>query len=321
MQKTRVLILGATGMLGSMLLEVFDRDGSFAVHATGREDDLIEQGSVLFPRVSWHPLLLSPFESNTQRLIPLPEVDWIINAINVSRPFIGKESPTDRERALQINGIFPHELARYATSRTSKIIQVSTDWVFSGFDGSYVESDLHDALDIYGKTMSLGEVVMPHTIVLRTSLIGPEPRGAIYLLEWLLSHPQNARLPALTNHLWNGMTTLQLAQICKGIIKNDVVPFGIQHLVSALPISELDTMQALLNLYGRTDIQLEPREARALVDRTLATDRPDQNARIWSIAGYPEPLPTLNKMLEELAAFPYRFRGERGVVAGEAVGV
>jgi dTDP-4-dehydrorhamnose reductase len=308
LKKPKVLILGATGMLGSMVLDVFDRAGCFSLHATGREHEMIELGSVLFPKVSWHPLLLSPFESNVQRLIPLPEVEWIVNAIHITRPFISGESPNDRERALQINGIFPHELARFATSRNIKIIQFSTDWVFSGLTGNYSEKSSHDAIDVYGKTMSLGEVVLPHTFVIRTSLVGPEPVRSKYLLEWLLVQPLGAKISSFSNYLWNGITTLHLANICKAIIEHDLTPFGIHHLIPNGVSSEAETVLALAANFKRTDLDIIICSGHDSANRILVTEREALNERLWFLAGYREKIPTLNNMIKELANYPYRFR-------------
>src|SRR4030065_518975 len=73
--------------------------------------------------------------------------------------------------------------------RTSRIrmIHISTDCVFSGRTGNYSEEDPTDAVDLYGKTKALGEVNYPHTVTLRTSIIGRELKARLGLIEWFLS--------------------------------------------------------------------------------------------------------------------------------------
>ena len=99
------------------------------------------------------------------------------------------------------------------------MIQIATDCVYSGKTGGYNEDSLHDALDAYGKTKSLGEVRSSTFLNIRSSIIGPEINHKVLLLEWFLKQPKGAVLNGFSNHLWNGVTTLQFAELCLTIIK------------------------------------------------------------------------------------------------------
>lgn len=52
------------------------------------------------------------------------------------------------------------------------LIQIATDCVYSGKKGDYLESDLHDPTDVYGKTKSLGEFSSDHISWCAVQLLG-----------------------------------------------------------------------------------------------------------------------------------------------------
>ena len=82
-------------------------------------------------------------------------------------------------------------------------MQIATDCVYSGKKGSYNEDDLHDALDVYGKTKSLGEAQSPNLLNIRCSIIGPEQGKHVSLLEWFLTQEPGAKLQGFAHHHWN----------------------------------------------------------------------------------------------------------------------
>src|SRR5207244_6584362 len=108
-------------------------------------------------------------------------------------------------RAVAVNSLFPYALSDVAEAAGARVLQIATDCVFSGREGSYREDSPHDPLDVYGKTKSLGEVQAPHFLNLRCSIVGPEIRGFRSLLCWFLAQPRNARLRGFVNHWWNGV--------------------------------------------------------------------------------------------------------------------
>jgi len=159
--------------------------------------------------------------------------------------------------------------------------------------------------------MSLGEVVLPHTFVIRTSLVGPEPARSKYLLEWLLVQPEGAKISSFSNYLWNGVTTLHLAKICKAIIEYDLPPFGLHHLIPKGVSSEFETVLALATNYKRPDLDIMIGSSPNSANRILVTERDALNERLWLLAGYRDNTPNLSSMIEELANYPYRFSQPR----------
>jgi len=305
--KTEVLILGASGMLGSMITDFFSRDENLSVTATVRSLELIKKARERINNVEWRILEVKDEVQTIRQLRDLGDYNWIINAIGIIKPYARDDRPEQIERAIIGNAAFPHWLAR--TLEQSRILQISTDCVYSGTKGHYTESDKHDALDVYGKTKSLGEVLLPNANHLRCSIIGPEPKSYVSLLEWFRRQPLNGKVSGFINHFWNGVTTLHFAKICHGIIKDDTPLPHIQHLVPSGDITKHDLLCCFARWYERSDIEITAVNAPHMIDRRLATENEELNTELWKNAGYGACPTKIEEMVEEMAAFEYRLGG------------
>ena len=109
-------------------------------------------------------------------------------AVAVNCIGVVKQSATTRDPVTTIrsNSLFPHQLAAACRERGVRLIQVSTDCVFSGRRGAYSEEDIPDPIDLYGRSKLLGELNGEATLTIRTSMIGRELQRANGLLEWFL---------------------------------------------------------------------------------------------------------------------------------------
>lgn len=282
---TNVLVLGASGMLGSMVVDVLSQDPDIALTGTYRRTfDAL--------RPSENPSLFA-------------DQNWIINCIGITKPLIHDDNPAEVETAIAVNSALPHQLGKIAAAHGARVLQIATDCVYSGAKGDYVEQDPHDALDVYGKTKSLGEAYLPSMSHLRCSIIGPEPKDFKSLLEWFRRQPASAQLNGFTNHRWNGLTTLHFARICLGIIRNNI---QLPHLTHVVPSGSMTKAQMLIEFkaaFDRCDIHVREMEASTLIDRTLATTKSSLNDSLWKAAGYEQP-PSIREMIEELGDYDYR---------------
>ena len=148
----------------------------------------------------------------------LKEFDYILNAIGVIKPYCKETDHLGCARAMRINGLFPRALAGFIRNTSVKVIQIASDCVFFGKTGSYDELSPHDAHDVYGKSKSFGEIHTDRMLHVRCSIIGREKKSKLSLLEWFLSQPKGATVQGYDHHLWNGVTTLQFAQLCEKIM-------------------------------------------------------------------------------------------------------
>ena len=150
----KVLILGATGMLGSACMRVVTLDPKIDLIGTVRNG-----GEQL--------LVFDAGIDSVANLLEANKPNWIINCIGIIKPYINEKDSSSIRNAIKINSEFPILLSNAAEKIGAKVIQIATDCVYSGANGSYIESDLHDATDTYGKTKSLGEVPALNVMHLR----------------------------------------------------------------------------------------------------------------------------------------------------------
>lgn len=219
------------------------------------------------------------------------DADWVVNCIGIIKPKI-----TTTEEAIRVNALFPHELAK----ADAKIIQIATDCVYSGKKGHYIETDPHTATDVYGMTKSLGEADVYN---LRCSIIGPEVKNHVSLLDWFL---QQKEAKGFINHWWNGVTTYHFAKICEGIIREDIKLPKLQHIVPADMVTKAALLELIAKAY-KLKIPIDKTKAPERIDRTLSTNNPELNKRLWKAAGYSKP-PTIEHMIKELYESTHKSR-------------
>lgn len=276
----RVLILGATGMLGHKVWEQF-RD-RFDCRATVRKRPTID----LFA----DDRVIEGFEAtdfaSIPRLVATVRPNVVINCIGVIKQL---EAAHDPIASITLNSLFPHVVARAAAEAGSRMIHVSTDCVFAGTRGGYREEDLPDATDLYGRSKLLGEVGAP-MLTLRTSVVGRELQTSVGLVEWFLSH-RGGTVRGFRNARFSGVTTARLATILAEVTERHPSLTGVYH-VSGEAISKYDLL-TMLNEWMRADVMIQPDDA-MVVDRTLNAERFE---RATDIRRWPWP-----KMLSELAA-------------------
>jgi len=299
MAKKRVAILGATGMLGSMMLDTFMSSNEFEIIATYRDHKALRLLKNKYLKVEFRRLDVEK-TSLKGILKAIKGACWVVNAIGVIKPYIHDDNADEVRRAVLVNAHFPHLLVQAAGSANFKVIQIATDCVFSGQKGQYVEIDPHDGLDVYGKTKSLGEVFADKIYHLRCSIIGPELKRHNSLMDWFLGQPEDARVNGFTNYLWNGVTTLHFARICQGIINRGVSLPHVQHIVPCNIISKAEMLKIIAKEFDRKDVEVYDEQAPTAIDRTLSTDNKKLNRELWRHAGYTNP-PTIAKMIRELA--------------------
>lgn len=128
----------------------------------------------------------------------------------------------------------------------SKLIQISTDCVFSGNQGLYTEESLEDPIDIYGRTKLLGEVTRSPHLTLRTSIIGRQLSGSSSLIEWFMEQ-KNSTVNGFKYAIYSGLTTQALCQIICQIISKQFALSGLYHVASQ-PISKYDLLTRLNQL-------------------------------------------------------------------------
>ena len=108
MKRKKVLVLGASGMLGSMVADFLSRDESLSVTATMRSSKLIAKACRLVDNIEWKVFDIKDENRTVQQFQEFAEPDWIVNAIGVIKPYIHDDRPDEIEHAITVNSCFPH---------------------------------------------------------------------------------------------------------------------------------------------------------------------------------------------------------------------
>jgi dTDP-4-dehydrorhamnose reductase len=281
----RVLVLGASGMLGNAVLRLFAGSEGFDARGTVRSS----ASARLLPQELRGRLEAGVDVENPDSLAGVlarvrPQV--VINCVGVVKQLAEADDPL---AAIPINALLPHRLARLCAVADARLVHVSTDCVFSGTRGMYTEADFPDANDLYGRSKYLGEVDYPHAVTVRTSIIGHELAGAHGLVGWFLS--QSGPVRGFRRAVFSGLPTVELARV----IRDHVLPRpelrGVHH-VSAEPINKYELLKLVAEAYGKS-IEIQP-DDRLVIDRSL------DSRRLRELTGYaPRSWPELVRSMHE----------------------
>ncbi len=262
---TKVLILGATGMLGNAMLRLFASSPEYSTEGSARS----AAGVQLLP-ANLRPLVHAGVDAANPdalaRLLERVKPQVVVNCVGMVKQLAGSNDPL---AVLPVNAMLPHRLSRLCTLAGARLVHISTDCVFAGTRGGYSEADLPDADDLYGRSKLLGEVTQEsHVITLRTSFIGHELASAHGLVGWFLS--QTTPVRGYARALFSGPPTVELATIVRDYVLPRPALCGL-YQVSAAPINKLALLRLVALQYGRS-IEIVPDE-RLVIDRSLDSTR------------------------------------------------
>lgn len=270
----KILILGATGMLGNSIFRFLSADKELDVSVTSRSSSACSY----FSKDLADKIVPNVDVENHDSLVEVlnkvkPNV--VINCIGLVQQLADANNPL---KALPINSLLPHRLAGLCKLVGSRLIHISTDCVFSGKQGNYNESDFPDCYDLYGHSKLLGEVDYPHTITLRTSIIGHELSGNRSLINWFLS--SEGSVQGFRKAIYSGFPTVELARIIKDFVLPNKELHGLYHVASK-PINKLELLKLLAEIYNKK-IDIIPSDE-LVIDRSL------NSTRFNKITGYNPP--------------------------------
>jgi dTDP-4-dehydrorhamnose reductase len=257
MSAPRLLILGASGMLGRSVAAVM-------AHRTGRELHLVV-GHGQAPRVAnatTHRLDLRNLGATSAFLDEL-RPDLVVNCAGIVKSICN-----DGYQAALINTLLPHLVVEAIRPWGGRLLHLSTDCVFSGNRGGYTEFDLPDPVDLYGRTKLAGEVTEPPHLTVRTSFIGLESGDAKGLLGWFLG--QKGTVRGFRKAIWSGLTTDALAEILSSLAERRDVS-GLLHIAGE-PIDKFQLLRLAAEVFEKTDVHIEPLDE-PRCDRSLQSER------------------------------------------------
>ena len=274
----KVLILGSYGMLGHLLNDYLsDGTDDINVYTLARKEGSIK----------------------VDYLVDLRDRDKIVGVLKALKPDVIincagllNRTPCSQADLIFINSFLPHFLVENTDPDSTRIIQISTDCVFSGKKGFYSEYDEPDATDPYGKSKAIGELNDRRNLTIRTSIIGPEINtDGVGLLHWFLNSP--LKISGYQSVYWNGVTTLELAKAIKKYISFPCA--GTTHLVGPHVISKLELLETMNRVfYHKNRKSIQP-VSLPISDKSLA---PSLNGFSYKTPSYEKMLSALKEWME-----------------------
>ena len=291
----RVLVIGASGMLGHKVYQTFDALGH-QVHGTIRRSlgEFEHYGVLDADRVVQGVDVRMPETVESAFVKTQPEV--VINCMGLIKPLA-----KDPELAVELNSLFPHKLARYCDLVGARLVQVSTDCVFSGRNGNYTEHSIPDPEDLYGRSKLLGEVLYAPHLTIRTSIIGRELGTKYNLVEWILS--QHGELNGFANAWFTGLTTRALSRVIASLVELEGV-HGLLN-VGGERVNKYELLKQVLRHFGMN-----------LTVQRYEDFHSDRSLVGYSLRDLGIPVPSMEDMVAEMASENDMYQRRRVAVSG-----
>lgn len=287
--KLKILILGASGLIGHKLFQTIQTAG----HNTY---GILHGQKSAFPNIEFlqSDVIIESVEATDfdkfHGILYAIKPDVVLNCVGITKR---RDEVNDPVYALSVNSLFPHKLANLAKDMNFRVIHFSTDCVFNGEIGNYNEDSNTTGEDAYGKTKALGEIRYPHTLTIRSSFIGRELAGKTELLEWLIS--QNGKtIKGFTKAWYSGVSTTFMAKTILDIIENHPDISDLHQLSTPEPISKYDLLCLARDAF-KLDIEIIP-DSSFEIKPTLDGTKLKNSINLT--------IPSWQDMMNELAADP-----------------
>ena len=269
----KLLVIGSTGMLGHQVVNYLEKF-----------DDLIVNDISYRKKLRKSTIIVDAMDKQVlKEAIVQLKPNFIINCVGILI-----KGSIDMGASIYLNAYLPHQLKEISKTINAKLIHISTDCVFSGKDGQYIETDYRDGIGTYAQTKILGELIDEHNLTLRTSIIGPElKRNGEGLFHWFMN--QSSNISGYTKAIWSGVTTLELAKFIKWSIDNDIT--GLYHVTNNSSIDKFSLLE-LFKKYTKKDVHIEP-DDKVSIDKSFVDTRLLRDFEI----------PSYDQMISDLVEF------------------
>jgi dTDP-4-dehydrorhamnose reductase len=181
----RVLITGSNGLLGQKVVEILSRSNNYNLLLTSRQEHSVFQDELLTYR-----RLDASDRPEVRKVLDEFEPEVIINTAAMTNV---DQCETDREAAWRANVVSVENLVNSAKLVGSHLIHISTDYVFDGQNGPYIELDRPNPVSYYGRTKLASENIIrtsgiPSTIIRTMILYGSGYNVKVNFALWVLKN-------------------------------------------------------------------------------------------------------------------------------------
>lgn len=235
----KVLIVGANGMLGQAVSAEVSLAGIGFETTNSRELDIRDA-------------------YETKNVVSDVGADYVINCAAFTRV---DDAEVEKNAAISVNALGAENLANSCKAAGSKLIHISTDYVFEGIGSEpYKESDVTNPLTVYGKSKLEGEKRIlasgADSYILRTAwLYGAGGKNFVTAMIDLAN--RQGRISVVDDQIGQPTSTAQLA---KGILSVlEVKPsFGIYNATCKGQTSWFHFAECIFQTLNFSDIDLVP---------------------------------------------------------------
>ncbi len=220
----RILIFGGTGLLGTDISRVL-KQGNDVIALGSADVDVSKLESVLHS-------------------INIHKPELVINCAAVSDVDKCEEN---REMAYRVNALGPKNIAIACSRMKSRLIHISTDYVFNGNKNEpYTEFDIPSPISIYGKTKLAGEefikMISSNFLIIRTAWLFGERRN--HFVDYVIkSLHQGNEIIAVKDMTSSPTFSLDVAEMLKELIMTNEV--GIFHICNKGYCSRVELVEEI----------------------------------------------------------------------------
>ena len=239
----KILALGSTGLLGSNLVHTLDHNDLNFIGSIRASSDISNFSTRIQAKL--HTIKDVFDHKELEQFIDLHQPEIIINCLSLrSEPF----ASANKHKFFQIYSYLPSILSSLCSQNNIRYVHISSDGVFSGLHGPYIETDMPDAQDDYGQAKISGEKLDASSLVIRTSIIGHTLNGSGGLLDWFLD--QEIECNGFADYIFSGLTA---SELCEIIIKNLLPNQDLQGVfnIGGPPISKYNLLNQIAKVYNK----------------------------------------------------------------------
>lgn len=261
----KILIIGASGMLGHSLFTNLSKY-NHEVYGTVRSSEKEYFGGLkknIFQNINLDIDKINQVESLIKKINP----DYLINCIGIIKQKKLSKSE-NKKQIIYVNSYLPYLLSDIAERNNCRFIHFSTDCVFSGAKGGYIESDKCDVNDTYGLTKFLGEITHSSSLTIRTSIIGHELDSNYSLVDWFLSQ-ETKEVKGFSKAIFSGLPTCYVSLVLDKFIFGKNLS-GLYHL-SVDPIDKFSLLCIINKHYDKRINIIE--DSTIKIDRSLSSEK------------------------------------------------
>jgi dTDP-4-dehydrorhamnose reductase len=242
----KLIITGASGLLGSKIVELAKNNYAVTpLHKT------------------------KPLHSNSLKL----DITHAIEVLNLSsklKPYAVihtasetnvDKCETEKEHAWKINVEGTRNIALACTKANAKLVYISTDYVFDGEKGFYIEEDKPNPINYYGVTKLKGEnhvrELCKNYAILRTSVLyGWHPWKQNFATWTINMLKQNKEITVVEDHYNTPTLADNLAEITIEAVQKDLQ--GLYHASGSQRISRYEFARQIAKAFHLNENLIKP---------------------------------------------------------------